>query len=230
MTQSKAAKRILIVTTSHAQLGNTGKPTGLWLDEFAAPYYRWLDAGFEITIAAPLGGRVPIDPASLADARITPSTQRLIADHHAPLAEVRKLSELHADNFDAVFYPGGHGPMWDLANDCDNARLLADFAAADKVIAAVCHGPAALTGCRRLDNHRPLVEGRRITGFSNREEDAVGLLDVVPFLLETRLKALGGDYSCATPWQEYVVTDGNLITGQNPASASLLGDMVIEML
>lgn len=209
-----------MILTSHDQLGDTGKKTGFWLEEFAAPYYVFRDAGATITLASPKGGQPPLDPKSDAPDAQTPATERFKADTeaNAQLAATHKLSEIDVAAYDGVFYPGGHGPMWDLANDSDSIALIQDALAAEKPVAAVCHAPAALKNVKNADG-TPLVKGKTVTGFSNSEEDAVGLSDIVPFLLEDTLKEQGGEYSRGDDWAVHVVEDGLLITGQNPASS-----------
>lgn len=213
--------KVLMVLTSHDQLGDTGRKTGFWLEELAAPYYVFKDAGAEIVLASPKGGQPPLDPASSADDAQTEHTRRFEADAKAMahLASTERLDSVSERDFDTVFYPGGHGPLWDLAEDQHSIALLESFVAAGKPVALVCHAPGALRRVRRADG-RPLVEGKRVTGFSNSEESGVGLTDVVPFLAEDELKALGGDYSKGNDWESYVLTDGVLITGQNPASSA----------
>lgn len=209
-----------MILTSHDQLGDTGKKTGFWLEEFAAPYYVFRDAGATITLASPKGGQPPLDPKSDAPDAQTPATERFKADleANAQLAATHKLSEIDITAYDGVFYPGGHGPMWDLANDSDSIALIQDALAAEKPVAAVCHAPAALKNVKNADG-TPLVKGKTVTGFSNSEEDAVGLSDIVPFLLEDTLKEQGGEYSRGDDWAVHVIEDGLLITGQNPASS-----------
>lgn len=209
-----------MILTSHDQLGDTGKKTGFWLEEFAAPYYVFRDAGATITLASPKGGQPPLDPKSDAPDAQTPATERFKADTeaNAQLAATHKLSEIDIRAYDGVFYPGGHGPMWDLANDSASIALIQDALAANKPVAAVCHAPAALKNVKNADG-TPLVKGKTVTGFSNSEEDAVGLSDIVPFLLEDTLKEQGGEYSRGDDWAVHVVEDGLLITGQNPASS-----------
>ena len=212
--------KVLMVLTSHDRLGNTGQPTGFWLEELAAPYYVLKDAGAEITLASPKGGQPPVDPKSDDPKAQTPAMQRFRKDPEAQraLANTVKLSTVSAGDYDAVFYPGGHGPLWDLAEDRDSIALIERLYAAGKPVAAVCHGPAALRRARAADG-TPLVKGKRVTGFANSEEAAVKLTDVVPFLVEDVLKANGGKYSKGADWADYSVADGNLITGQNPASS-----------
>jgi putative intracellular protease/amidase len=216
--------------TSHDTLGNTGEKTGFWLEEFAAPYYVFKDAGVEVTVASPKGGQPPIDPKSDDPANQTAAQDRLKADKQAldVLAHTHRLDAMRAAAFDAVFYPGGHGPMWDLAEDPVSIELIESFYDSGKPVAAVCHAPAALHRARHQG--RPLVEGKRVAGFTNSEEAAVKLTDVVPFLLEDELKRLGGRYEKVADWQSLAVVDGHLITGQNPASSeatakALLGVM-----
>ena len=212
--------KILMVLTSHDRLGDTGKPTGFWLEEFAAPYYIFKDAGAEITLASPKGGQPPLDPKSDAAESETPATKRFKQDRaaQAALANTVLLSSVSHEEFEGVFYPGGHGPLWDLAEDRDSITLIESMYAAGKPIAAVCHGPAAFRHARKYDG-RPLVEGKRVTGFSNTEEDAVQLTNVVPFLVEDALKQGGGLYSKGDDWSSYVLVDGHIVTGQNPESS-----------
>lgn len=212
--------KILMVLTSHDQLGTTGLKTGFWLEEFAAPYYVFKDAGAEITIASPRGGQPPLDPKSDEPDFQTAATARFKDDKEAQaeLAGSLKLSEISPDDYDAVFYPGGHGPLWDLAEDRDSISLIEVMSAAGKTVAAVCHAPAVFRHTKAPDGS-PLVEGKSITGFSNSEEAAVELTDIVPFLLENELHMVGANYSKSSDWHPYVVTDGNLVTGQNPASS-----------
>jgi putative intracellular protease/amidase len=211
---------ILMVLTSHDKLGNTGEKTGFWLEEFAAPYYVFKDAGAHITLASPLGGQPPLDPKSSDPSSQTESTKRFNADvaAKATLAETLKLSSVNAADFDAVFYPGGHGPLWDLAEDKSSIALIEAMLAADKPVAAVCHAPAVLRHPKSADGSS-VVKGKSVTGFSNSEEEAVGLTKIVPFLVEDMLKENGGTYSKLGDWQPYAITDGLLITGQNPASS-----------
>lgn len=222
---------ILIVLTSHDQLGDTGKKTGFWLEELASPFYRLRDAGAEITLASPKGGRPPLDPKSAEPDFQTEATRRFAADPqaNAELANTRKLSDVRSADFDAVFYPGGHGPLWDLANDADSIKLIESFLADNKPVAAVCHAPAALVNVKGADD-QPLTAGKRVTGFSNSEEAAVELTNVVPFLVEDRLVQLGAKYEKGDDWQPYVVVDGLLITGQNPASSAGVADALLQSL
>jgi len=211
---------ILMVLTSHDRLGDTGKKTGFWLEEFAAPYYVFKDAGATLTLASPRGGQPPLDPKSDEPDAQTEATRRFRADPQAQeaLANTVTLSSVKADDFDAVFYPGGHGPLWDLAMDADSIRLIETMIAAGKPVAAVCHAPGVLGRVKGVDGDL-LVKGKRVTGFANTEEAAVGLLEVVPFLVEDMLVKNGGLFSKADDWQPYVLTDGLLVTGQNPASS-----------
>jgi len=223
--------KILMVLTSHDKLGNTGKKTGFWLEEFAAPYYVFKDAGATITLASPLGGQPPLDPKSDDPAAQTESTRRFKTDPAAQaiLAHTLKLHEVSADDFDAVFYPGGHGPLWDLAEDISSIILIETMLAANKPVAAVCHAPGVLRHVKVPDG-TPVVKGKAVTGFTNTEEQAVGLSSVVPFLVEDMLKKNGGNYTKMADWQAYVVTDGLLITGQNPASSEPAAKALLEKL
>ena len=212
--------KILMVLTSHDQLGSTGLKTGFWLEEFAAPYYVFKDANTDITIASPMGGQPPLDPKSDVPDFQPEATKRFKTDTEAQaeLAGSLKLSDISPDDFDAVFYPGGHGPLWDLAEDRNSISLIEVMYAAGKTVAAVCHAPAAFLHTEGPDGS-PLVEGKSVTGFSNSEEAAVELTEIVPFLLEDELQSIGANYSKSSDWHPYTVTDGNLITGQNPASS-----------
>lgn len=223
--------KILMVLTSHDQLGNTGKKTGFWLEEFAAPYYAFKDAGADITLASPKGGQPPLDPKSDDPASQTEATRRFKEDPAAQsaLANTINLSDVAPDEFDAVFYPGGHGPLWDLSENKHSVRLLETMYAAGKPVAAVCHGPGVLRHAKAADG-TPLVKGKRVTGFTNTEEAAVQLTEIVPFLVEDALTGNGGQYSKAADWNPYVVVDGNLITGQNPASSEPAAKAVLDML
>ena len=223
--------KILMVLTSHDQLGHTGHKTGFWLEEFAAPYYVFKDAGAEIVLASPKGGQPPIDPKSSDPAMQTDATRRFAEDAaaRAALASTLTLDKVRAEDFDALFYPGGHGPLWDLAEDLRSAALIERFQALGKPVGAVCHAPAVLRYVRGADGH-PLVRGRQVTGFSNSEEEAVQLTDVVPFLVEDMLKAHGGHYSKAADWQSHVVVDGLLVTGQNPASSDASAEALLKLL
>ncbi len=221
--------KILMVLTSHSELGNTGKKTGFWLEEFAAPYYVFKDAGADITLASPKGGQPPLDPKSDAPDAQTEATKRFKADAQASahLADTHILSEIDAKDYDAIFYPGGHGPLWDLANDAHSIDLIEDTIAAGKPVALVCHAPGVLKNVQSADGS-PLVKGMKVTGFSNSEEEGAGLTNVVPFLLEDMLKENGGDYSKGADWGEYVVEDGLLITGQNPASSEKAAEILLS--
>jgi putative intracellular protease/amidase len=221
--------RVLIVLTSHDQLGNTGRKTGFWLEELAAPYYVFKDAGAEITLASPKGGQPPLDPKSNEPSFQTDQTRRFEADTDAnkQLAQTVRLDSVRQEDFDTVFYPGGHGPLWDIAEDQNSIRLIEAFLAADKPVALVCDAPGALRHVMTPDG-RPLVEGKRVTGFTNSEEDGVGLTDVVPFLVEDELKAKGGKFEKGEDWGAFVVTDGLLTTGQNPASSSAAAKRLLE--
>jgi len=223
--------KLLIVLTSHDQLGNTGEKTGFWLEELAAPYYAFKDAGVDLTLASPLGGQPPLDPKSNDPAFQTDATRRFEADTaaRAALVATHKLADISIDDFDAVFYPGGHGPLWDLAEDASSIALIERAIATGKPVAAVCHAPGVLRHVKAPDG-RPLVQGKSVTGFSNTEEQAVGLTEVVPFLVEDMLTAQGGHYSKAGDWQPYVVTDGLLITGQNPASSEPVAQVLLGQL
>jgi len=213
--------KVLIVLTSHDQLGNTGKKTGFWLEELAAPYYTFKDAGAEIVLASPKGGQPPLDPKSNEPDFKTDATRRFEADvdANAQLANTVRLDSVSQADFDTVFYPGGHGPLWDLAEDRHSVALIEAFIAAGKPVALVCHAPGVLRDVKTAEG-TPLVQGRKVTGFTNTEEAGVGLTEVVPFLVEDMLKAAGGHYSKGPDWGSYVVTDGVLITGQNPASSA----------
>ncbi|KAA0890900.1 type 1 glutamine amidotransferase domain-containing protein [Pusillimonas sp. ANT_WB101] len=222
---------ILMVLTSHDQLGDTGEKTGFWLEEFAAPYYVLKDAGASLTLASPQGGQPPVDPKSDAPDAQTDATRRFKADPkaQAALGATLKLADIRASDFDAVFYPGGHGPLWDLAEDKSSIALIETMYAAGKPVAAVCHAPGVLRHVKGKDGSF-LVKGKKVTGFTNTEEEAVGLTKVVPFLVEDVLKANGGVYSKAGDWESYVLTDGTLITGQNPASSEAAAKALIKML
>ena len=222
--------KLLIVLTSHDQLGDTGKKTGFWLEEFTSPYYEFLDAGADITLASPKGGQPPLDPKSDEQDAQTVTTQRFRNDKDAQkvLATTRKLSEVYESDFDAIFYPGGHGPLWDLAEDADSIALIEAFWRADKPVAAVCHAPGVFRHVEIDDV--PLVKDKHVTGFSNSEEEAVQLTEVVPFLVEDELKKNGGEYSKAADWRPYVLVDGKLITGQNPASSAGVAQALLKML
>ena len=223
--------RILIVLTSHSALGTTGLKTGFWVEEFTAPYYVLLDAGAVITIASPLGGQPPVDPKSELKEAQTNTNKRFYADLNAvdKVANTKKLSDIKIDDYDAVFYPGGHGPLWDLANDKYSIALIEGFYNTQKPIAFVCHAPAALVNVKAENGH-PLVKGKKLTSFSNTEEEVVGLTKVVPFLLEDALKKLGAHYSKGADWSSYTEHDGLLITGQNPASSEAVAQLLFKTL
>jgi putative intracellular protease/amidase len=222
---------VLIVLTSHDQLGNTGHKTGFWLEEFAAPYYAFRDAGARLTLVSPAGGQPPLDPKSDAPDAQTPATTRFKTDPDAQyaLAHTGKLADVKAGDFDAVFYPGGHGPLWDLAEDPASIALIEAMHSSGKPIAAVCHAPGVLRHVRGTDG-KPLVEGKRVTGFTNTEEEAVGLTHIVPFLVEDMLKERGGKYERGADWASLTITDGKLVTGQNPASSEAAAKALLELL
>ena len=222
---------ILIVLTSHDKLGNTQEKTGFWLEEFASPYYTLLDAGANITIASPKGGKPPLDPKSDAADFQTESTKRFKADEKAneALANTVTLSSVKESDFDAVMYPGGHGPLWDLTTDLDSIALIKAFVEADKPIASVCHAPSVLLNVK-LSNGEYLVKGKKVTAFSNTEEEAVQLTDIVPFLLEDALQSKGAIYSKVDDWHSYAITDGKLITGQNPGSSQAVAKELLKLL
>ena len=223
--------KILIVLTSHDQLGNTGKKTGFWLEELAAPYYVFKDAGAELTLASPKGGQPPLDPKSNDPAFQTDETRRFEADAEAKaaLANTARLDTLSQEQFDAVFYPGGHGPLWDLAENEDSIALIEETLNAGKPVALVCHAPGVLRHARNRDGS-PVVQGKKVTGFTNSEEAAVGLTDVVPFLVEDELIKSGGRFSKVDDWQPYAIRDGLLITGQNPASSTSAAETLVALL
>jgi putative intracellular protease/amidase len=223
--------KVLIVLTSHDRLGDTGRKTGFWLEEFAAPYYVFKDAGAAITLASPAGGQPPLDPKSDEPGAQTAATERFRKDAQAQaqLASTRPLAQVRAADFDAVFYSGGHGPLWDLARDAASIALIEAADRAGKPLGLVCHAPAALIGVRAADG-RPLIAGRRVTGFSNSEEAAVGLTKVVPFLIEDEFQRLGGRYEQGVEWHPHVVTDERLVTGQNPASSEAVAKALLAML
>ncbi|MFE8046887.1 type 1 glutamine amidotransferase domain-containing protein [Brenneria goodwinii] len=222
---------ILIVLTSHDRLGDTGKKTGFWLEEFAAPYYVFKDAGAKLTLVSPLGGQPPLDPKSDEPEAQTAATERFRNDPQAQaaLANTGKLSDVRESDFDAVFYPGGHGPLWDLAENAASIALIEAFDRAGKPFGLVCHAPGALRRVRAADG-QPLVKGRKVTGFSNSEEEVVQLSKVVPFLIEDEFKRQGGLYEKGADWQPHIVTDGHLITGQNPASSAAVAEAIIKQL
>lgn len=223
--------KVLMVLTSHDQLGDTGNKTGFWLEEFASPYYVFKDAGADITLASPKGGQPPLDPKSDEPDFQTAATERFKKDEAAQkaLANTVRLSEVRADDFDTVFYPGGHGPLWDLAESKDSQALIEAFYSAGKPVATVCHAPGVFRHTKG-DDGKPLVAGKRVTGFSNSEEAGVELTDVVPFLVEDMLQEKGGNYSKGDDWQSYVVQDGLLITGQNPASSEATAEALLQLL
>lgn len=222
--------KILMVLTSHDQLGNTGRKTGLWLEEFAAPYYVFNDAGVQVTLASPKGGQPPVDPKSELPEDQTPAMERFKQDDQAKkvFSQTLKLADMKAENFDSVFYPGGHGPMWDLAESSDSIHLLESFYNSGKPIALVCHAPGVLRHVTYKG--APLVKGKRVTGFTNDEEEEVGLTKVVPFLVEDELKRLGAQFEKAPNWQSFVIVDGRLITGQNPASSTAGAQALLKAL
>jgi len=222
---------VLLVLTSHDQLGDTGEKTGFWVEEFAAPYYTLLDQGVKITVASPKGGKAPIDPSSKTEANQTEATERFNNDKDAQqiVENTVKLESIKAADFNAVFYPGGHGPLWDLTEDKTSIALIEDFNEQEKPMAFVCHAPAVLKGVKNTEGE-PLVKGKKVTGFTNTEEEAVQLTDVVPFLVEDMLKENGGIYSKGDNWSVHVVEDGNLITGQNPASSELAAELLLKKL
>jgi len=223
--------KVLMVLTSHDELGNTGRKTGFWLEELAAPYYAFKDAGAEVVLASPKGGQPPLDPKSNEPSFQTVQTHRFEADVAAnmQLASTVRLDSISQADFDTVFYPGGHGPLWDLAEDKHSIALIESFIAANKPVALVCHAPGVLRHVKTQDG-KPLVEGKKVTGFTNTEEAAVGLTDVVPFLVEDMLKENGGIYSKGEDWGSYVVRDGLLITGQNPGSSAEAAARLLEQL
>ncbi|CAM4256752.1 type 1 glutamine amidotransferase domain-containing protein [Gillisia hiemivivida] len=229
--QNNDQKNVLFVLTSHDELGDTGEKTGFWIEEFAAPYYNLLDKGVKITVASPKGGKAPIDPRSKAEASQTEATKRFNKDKSAQeiINTTVKLEEVEAEDFDAVFYPGGHGPLWDLAEDKTSIALIETFNKQEKPIAFVCHAPGILKDVKNAEGE-PLVKGKNVTGFTNTEEEAVQLTNVVPFLVEDMLKENGGIFSKAANWNVHVVKDGNLITGQNPASSNKVAETLYESL
>jgi putative intracellular protease/amidase len=222
--------KILMVLTSHDQLGNTGRKTGFWLEEFAAPYFVFRDAGVELTLASPKGGQPPIDPKSDLPENQTPAMTRFKQDQVAQkaLAHTAKLADMKSQDFDTVFYVGGHGPMWDLVDNSDSIALIESFYNSGKPVAAVCHSPGVLH--RVTYKGAPIVKGKRVTGFTNGEEEAVHLTKVVPFLVEDELKRLGGLYEKAGDWQSHAIVDGLLITGQNPASSTAAANALLNLM
>ncbi len=223
--------KILIVLTSHSQLGNTGEKTGFWIEEFVAPYYTLKDAGVELVLASPAGGQPPIDPKSEEPDNQTEATRRFDKDKDLQklLANTKELAEVSADDFDAIFYPGGHGPMWDLTNDKKSIHLIESFWKSKKPVAVVCHSPSVLLHVKD-EKGNPLVKGKKMTGFSNTEEAVVNLTDIVPFLLEDELKKSGAIYSKKENWASYVVKDGLLISGQNPSSSNEVAKQLLALL
>ncbi|HCN70815.1 MAG TPA: type 1 glutamine amidotransferase domain-containing protein [Pusillimonas sp.] len=222
---------ILMILTSHDKLGDTGKKTGFWLEELAAPYYVFVDAGAQITLASPAGGQPPLDPQSDAPDAQTEATKRFNMDESAKkaLSNTVRLDQVDAGNFDAIFYPGGHGPLWDLAENADSQRLIETFVTGNRPLGAVCHAPAIFRHTKGADG-KSLVSGRRVTSFANTEEAAVGLTDIVPFLVEDMLKANGGLYEKGQDWDAHVVVDGKLVTGQNPASSEAAARQLLKLL
>jgi putative intracellular protease/amidase len=218
-----------MVLTSHDQLGNTGRKTGFWLEEFTAPYFVFRDAGVELTLASPKGGQPPIDPKSDLPENQTPAMTRFKQDQEAQkaLAHTVRLADMKAEDFDTIFYPGGHGPMWDLADNPDSIALIESFYNSGKPVAAVCHAPGVLH--RVMYQGAPIVKGKRVTGLANTEEEAVHLTDVVPFLVEDELKRLGGLYEKAADWESFAIVDGLLITGQNPASSTAAANALLKL-
>ncbi|MFT5838134.1 MAG: putative intracellular protease/amidase [Flavobacteriales bacterium] len=224
-------KKILMVLTSHDELGNTGQKTGFWVEEFAAPYYAFIDAGVEITLATPKGGQAPIDPTSTLEDFQTSATERFDDDKQAQakIANTVKLSSLNEADFDGVFYPGGHGPLWDLTDNTDSITLIESFLKAGKAVATVCHASAALLNVKQASGEFA-IKGKAVTGFTNSEEEAVQLTEVVPFLLEDELIKRGGEYQKAEDWHAFAVQDGLIITGQNPASSALAAEKLLTHL
>ncbi|WP_438712802.1 type 1 glutamine amidotransferase domain-containing protein [Aquimarina muelleri] len=224
-------KKVVFVLTSHKDLGNTGEKTGFWIEEFAAPYYALKDKGIEITLASPKGGQPPIDPKSASEDFATSATKRFDTDKEtqAILANTVKLEDIQQADYDAIFYPGGHGPLWDLAEDKNSIALIESFYTNNKPVAAVCHAPAVFKNTKGADG-KPLVSGKKVTGFTNSEEEAVQLTSIVPFLVEDMLKNNGGIYSKGQDWAPYALEDGLLITGQNPASSELVAEMLLKKL
>lgn len=222
--------KVLMVLTSHSELGDTGKKTGFWVEEFAAPYYVLADAGVDVTLASPKGGQPPIDPSSTKEDAQTEATKRFDKDEdlQKKLANTKELRFVNASEFDGVFYPGGHGPLWDLANDLKSIELIENFNSQMKPMAFVCHAPGVLANTEY--NKEPLVRGKDVTGFANSEEDAVGLTEVVPFLVEDKMNQMGANYSKGEDWSSYVKVDGKLITGQNPASSEEAARALLRLL
>lgn len=225
------SKKVLIVLTSHDRLGDTGKATGFWLEELAVPYHRFKEAGFDITLASPEGGRPPVDPGSASEFQNNEATRRFVEDPQAQerLSATARLVDIDVSEYDAVFYPGGHGPLWDLVNDKASIKVIEQAWSAGKPVAAVCHGPIALVNAKDASG-QPIVRDRDVAGFSNSEEAAVGLTDVVPLSVEDELKAHGGNYAKADDFAPFAVRDGQLITGQNPASSNRVAELLIAAL
>lgn len=221
---------VLFITTSHDTLGDTGEKTGVWLEELAGPYYTFKDAGASVTIASPKGGAVPLDPKSQEEDWLTDHTRRFYDDKTATetIKNTLKVSEVKPEEYDVLFFPGGHGPMWDMGDNPEIAKIVKAFDGKQKPIGLVCHGVAALKGVKNEDGTM-FVKGKQVTSFTNSEEEAVQLTDVVPFLLETELINEGGVYTKAEDWNEYVVLDGNLVTGQNPQSSVKAAEKLLEM-
>lgn len=224
-------KKVLVVLPSHDQLGNTGQKTGFWLEEFTDPYYKFIDSGYEVTIASPRGGKPPVDPKSTQKENQSESTQRFEKDKsaQAKLENTLVLSQVSANDYDTLFLPGGHGPMWDLSSDENMKKIVEDFYSDKKIVSAVCHGPAGLLQATDR-NGNSILKGKKITGFTNNEESAVGLTKTVPFLLENRMKELGGKFEKGQDFKPFIVSDGQLITGQNPKSALPAAEKVVEIL
>jgi putative intracellular protease/amidase len=219
-----------MVLTSHDQLGTSGRKTGFWLEEFAAPYFVFRDAGVEITLASPKGGRPPIDPKSDLPENQTPAMSRFKEDAAAQslLSKTSKLADTRAEDYDSVFYVGGHGPLWDLADSSASIALIESFYDSGKPVALVCHSPGVLR--RVTQNGTPIVRGKRVTGFTNSEEEEVHLTKVVPFLVEDELKRLGGIFEKAPNWEPFSIVDGQLITGQNPASSTVTAQALLKLI
>ena len=231
MTANQANQHVLMVLTSHRELGNTGEKTGFWVEEFAAPYYALTDAGIQVSLASPVGGQPPIDPKSELDDFQTEATKRYDDDSEVKdlMANTAVLAELNVSDYDAVFYPGGHGPLWDLTDNRDSITLIESFLEANKPVAAVCHATAAFLNVKDATGQY-VVKGKGITGFSNSEEDAVQLTEVVPFLLEDELIKRGGDYQKVADWNAFAIQDGLLISGQNPQSSELVAQKLLAHL
>jgi putative intracellular protease/amidase len=224
-------KKVLVVLPSHDQLGNTGQKTGFWLEEFTDPYYKFIDSGYEVTLASPRGGKPPVDPKSIQKENQSESTKRFERDKstQAKLENTLVLSQVSASDYDTLFLPGGHGPMWDLSSNENMKKIVEDFYSDKKIVSAVCHGPAGLLQATDR-NGNSILKGKKITGFTNNEESAVGLTKTVPFLLENRMKELGGKFEKGQDFKPFIVSDGQLITGQNPKSALPAAEKVVEIL